>query len=97
MACLAHSLPKMHSPTTGFPHRLLNRNALFTASQSIIPLEELPQVDHTQNRSSENAEIAQRTLRSVDSGVAAWRLLAVAFVFEALLWGKDTTNHLISV
>lgn len=31
---------------------------------------------------------AAQHLRPTDGGVAAWRLLLAAFVFEALLWGK---------
>ena len=32
--------------------------------------------------------VEQQELAPVDGGSAAWRLLAAAFVFETLLWGK---------
>ncbi len=36
---------------------------------------------------SDDGEIFQPQLDPADRGLAAWRLLGVAFVFEALLWG----------
>jgi hypothetical protein len=45
---------------------------------------------------SENEpEISQ--LAPVDGGIAAWRLLGVAFVFETLLWGTSVFLHIIAV
>lgn len=41
----------------------------------------------------EDAIVAQ-SLKPADGGLAAWRLLISAFVFEALLWGKDQVHHL---
>jgi hypothetical protein len=40
--------------------------------------------------STEEPETAT-SLPSADGGLAAWRLLIVAFVFEALLWGEPRT------
>ena len=42
----------------------------------------------SQNGASHDARGVQQQLEPVDSGVAAWRLLGAAFVFEALFWGK---------
>lgn len=40
------------------------------------------------NTETEN-EVMGQTLAPADGGPAAWRLLLAAFVFEALLWGKN--------
>lgn len=32
----------------------------------------------------------EQGLASIDGGFAAWRLLCAAFMFEALLWGRQT-------
>ncbi len=42
-----------------------------------------------------DAESVQQQLEPADRGLAAWRLLAVAFVFEALLWGTIRFNLLL--
>jgi len=42
----------------------------------------------SQNEDSQYTRVIQQHLEPVDSGVAAWRLLCAAFVFEALFWGK---------
>lgn len=41
----------------------------------------------TTNPVPEDDSVVMRQLQPVDGGVAAWRLLVAAFVFEALLWG----------
>jgi len=33
--------------------------------------------------------IIEQNLAPADKGAAAWRLLGAAFVFEALLWGRN--------
>lgn len=48
-----------------------------------------------QHGNSQSDEIEQRVLAPVDGGIAAWRLVAVAFVFEALFWG--TSEYHISI
>jgi hypothetical protein len=40
-----------------------------------------------------NNVVNEQSLAPVDGGAAAWRLLGVAFVFEALLWGRYTHPH----
>lgn len=35
----------------------------------------------------------EQQLAPVDGGIAAWRLLGAAFVFETLLWGKAIRLH----
>jgi len=45
------------------------------------------------NEASRDVEIVQQQLDQADGGVAAWRLLGAAFVFEALFWG--TTAPLV--
>ena len=39
---------------------------------------------------TENAElnITENQLKPVDGGLAAWRVLLAAFMFEAILWGE---------
>ena len=37
--------------------------------------------------------VIQRELPPADRGVAAWRLLGAAFVFEALLWGISAPSR----
>jgi len=41
--------------------------------------------------SHEANEIITQSLRPVDGGYSAWKVLIAAFVFDALLWGKDST------
>lgn len=36
----------------------------------------------------------EHQLEPTDRGPAAWRLLCIAFVFEALLWGESVTWHM---
>lgn len=33
-------------------------------------------------------EITDNRLKPVDGGIAAWRVLLAAFMFEAILWGE---------
>ena len=40
------------------------------------------------NNSNEPDDALVQQLEPADGGLAAWRLLVAAFVFEALLWGK---------
>ncbi|KAG8157901.1 hypothetical protein KVR01_012173 [Diaporthe batatas] len=42
---------------------------------------------HEEGDTSNSGQIAEQALAPVDGGLAAWRLLCAAFVFEALLWG----------
>ena len=50
--------------------------------------------DQTENQHSSNDTLNESTptnessLPPYDGGIAAWRLLIAAFVFEALLWGQ---------
>lgn len=37
-------------------------------------------------------ELTGQGLAPTDEGPAAWRLLVAAFVFEALLWGKELSK-----
>jgi len=43
----------------------------------------------SQNEVSQDSREVQQYLEPTDRGIAAWRLLGAAFVFEALLWGKE--------
>ena len=39
-----------------------------------------------------NGDVIGQGLAPTDGGSAAWRLLVAAFVFEALLWGIDSSQ-----
>jgi hypothetical protein len=58
---------------------------------SIVELQDLDSHDVDRavghELSTEEPETAT-SLPAADGGLAAWRLLIVAFVFEALLWGQ---------
>jgi hypothetical protein len=41
--------------------------------------------------SREANEPITQSLRPVDGGYSAWKVLAAAFVFDALLWGEEYT------
>lgn len=41
-----------------------------------------------QREISQDVGVVEQYLQPADRGPAAWRLLGVAFIFEALLWGK---------
>jgi len=43
----------------------------------------------SQNKVSQDSREVQQYLEPTYRGIAAWRLLGAAFVFEALLWGKE--------
>jgi hypothetical protein len=43
---------------------------------------------HRLSSGPEDGRVAQHQLAPVDGGIAAWRLLGAAFVFETLFWGK---------
>jgi hypothetical protein len=50
------------------------------------------------NNIHENEQNAVQSLKPVDGGITAWRVLIAAFIFEALLWGEvlhyfHTTLH----
>jgi hypothetical protein len=48
--------------------------------------------DHsTNNVSTTEQSITATFLPAADGGLAAWRLLIAAFVFEALLWGQSSS------
>lgn len=44
----------------------------------------------------EDQGVVIQQLLPADGGVAAWRLLIAAFVFEALLWGKYAPQAVLS-
>lgn len=67
------------------PFELDIQRAPWTAPQSAVqPRSQISGNDVI----SENEEITGRQLERVDGGLAAWRILIGAFVFEALLWGQ---------
>lgn len=39
----------------------------------------------------------EHQLEPTDRGLAAWRLLCIAFIFEALLWGKSQLARVLRV
>lgn len=51
----------------------------------------------TTNPVPEDDSVVMRQLQPVDGGVAAWRLLVAAFVFEALLWGAASSKPSIAL
>jgi len=56
----------------------------------------LSESEHEPSHDRENAydiPVVEQNLAPADSGAAAWRLLVVAFVFEALLWGQYIPSH----
>jgi len=81
---------KMSTTTLSISIELQNRISPTLLAQSITPLEAPLSHSLSQNGRTEHTEIEQRVLEPVDRGAAAWRLLGVAFIFEALLWGKHT-------
>jgi len=52
-----------------------------------LPPTELSQRQSNDGENADNVAIIEQDLAPADKGAAAWRLLAAAFVFEALLWG----------
>jgi len=44
---------------------------------------------HDNNPNVETNGVVVQQLKPADEGLAAWKMLIVAFVFEALLWGKQ--------
>jgi hypothetical protein len=53
--------------------------------------------DHSTNHVSTTEQATTATsLPAADGGLAAWRLLIAAFVFEALLWGQLTSPSKLS-
>lgn len=78
----------MSSTTLSPPIELQNRISLTSRAPSFVASEApLPEL-LVENRNHMNFESEQQNLEPQDRGLAAWRLLCVAFVFEALLWGK---------
>jgi hypothetical protein len=53
-----------------------------------IPPIEPPLSQFNDAENAHNVVGIEQNLAPADKGVAAWRLLGVAFVFEALLWGE---------
>lgn len=51
----------------------------------------VPPVPRRNETASEDAPVIQQYLPPVDGGLAAWKLLGAAFVFEAFLWGLNTS------
>lgn len=45
--------------------------------------------NHSTNHVSTESPPTATSLPAADGGLAAWRLLIAAFVFEALLWGQS--------
>lgn len=46
--------------------------------------------DHVHTSRDANETITQ-SLRPVDGGYSAWKVLVAAFVFDAVLWGEEYT------
>lgn len=44
--------------------------------------------DSVHNSEGREHEITDNRLKPVDGGLAAWRVLLAAFMFEAILWGE---------
>lgn len=64
--------------------------------ENFAPTQELshPEVpDVVEIRREGSSEADGQTLEPIDGGWAAWRLLLAAFVFEALLWGRNMKTH----
>jgi hypothetical protein len=64
-----------------------------THDNSAIDLQDLnhQHPDHSTNNASTTEQLTTATsLPAADGGLAAWRLLIAAFVFEALLWGQSS-------
>lgn len=78
----------MNQTASGVSIELQNRISTIIPSQSLNVLEGPHSHGPTQD-TTEPAEIQQRVLDPVDGGFAAWRIICVAFVFEALLWGEQ--------
>lgn len=47
------------------------------------------------NEDIHDPAIVEQNLAPADGGLTAWRLVAVAFVFEALLWGPSIPYRII--
>ncbi|KAH6714704.1 major facilitator superfamily domain-containing protein [Leptodontidium sp. MPI-SDFR-AT-0119] len=56
-------------------------------NRAASPRSEAPQRRSNDREYPHDGVIIEQNLAPVDGGIAAWRLIAVAFVFEALLWG----------
>lgn len=75
------------------PFRPWSRNTSKMPSLELQTRNAPPPLESSQ-RSSYDGEnqhdiaIVEQNLAPADTGIAAWRLLVVAFVFEALLWGQ---------
>lgn len=70
-----------------------------THQNSAVELQDLQhqQTDHSASHVSTTEEATTATsLPAADGGLAAWRLLIAAFVFEALLWGQLPTPTQLS-
>jgi len=44
--------------------------------------------DSVQDTESREQDVTDNRLKPVDGGLAAWRVLLAAFMFEAILWGE---------
>jgi len=44
--------------------------------------------DPVNDNESREQDITDNRLKPVDGGLAAWRVLLAAFMFEAILWGN---------
>jgi hypothetical protein len=55
-----------------------------------LPAAVSPIASHTARTEPENGTETEHGLAPVDGGLAAWRLLGAAFVFETLLWGTSS-------
>jgi hypothetical protein len=60
-----------------------------THEMSVIELHDPD--DHHDHVSITQEPTTATSLPAADGGLAAWRLLVTAFVFEALLWGQPAT------
>ena len=67
-----------------------------THEMSVTELHD-PDDQHSHVSITEESTIAT-SLPAADGGLAAWRLLIVAFVFEALLWGQpNDLTHVLPI
>ena len=79
------------------PSRIQNKGDSMTQAHetSAIELQNLhrqrPEVPASHVSTTEESTTAS-SLPAADGGLAAWRLLIAAFVFEALLWGQSSTS-----
>jgi hypothetical protein len=65
-------------------------------NRSPLPLTEPPLRQSNDLENPQNVIIIEQNLAPADKGAAAWRLLGAAFVFEALLWGRNLHLNLAS-